>query len=151
QTRVHEGFLLERGPDCFLSAKPAGLDLLRDLGLQDEALFTKPEFRRSFVLRGSALIPIPDGLYLMAPSRIRNFLGSPLLSFSGKLRAMADLIIPRRPSDGDESLASFVTRRLGREVLDRIAQPMIGGIYGTDPERLSLQATMPKFLEWERS
>ena len=87
----------------------------------------------------------------MAPTRVGSVLRSPVFSWAGKLRMALEPLVPRRSDDGDESLASFVRRRLGREVLERVAQPLIGGIYASNPETLSLAATMPRFLEMERN
>ncbi|NIT60789.1 MAG: protoporphyrinogen oxidase, partial [Aliifodinibius sp.] len=100
--------------------------------------------RGTSILRQGKLISVPEGFLMLAPSKILPFLGSPLFSWKGKLRMLMDTIIPKKES-GDESVASFVRRRLGKEALERIAQPMIGGIYTGDPERLSLRATMPQF------
>ncbi len=149
ETQAREGFLLELGPDCFISDKPAGLALAEALGLEKEMIGTHPAHRRSFVLRGRELLTVPEGFYLMAPTSIWPFLRSRILSWPGKLRAGLDVVIPRKILD-DESLGSFVRRRLGQEVLERIAQPMIGGIYGANPDALSLRATMPRFLELEK-
>lgn len=151
QSSRQDGFLLEHGPDSIIRAKPAGLALWRDLGLEDELQATEPGARRALIARGDRLHPVPEGLYLLAPGRIRPFVTSPLLSWRGKLRALGDLLLPRRAADaGEESLATFVRRRLGREVLERIAQPLVGGIYTADPERLSLDAAMPQVAQWER-
>jgi oxygen-dependent protoporphyrinogen oxidase len=144
------GLLLERGPDSMISEKPWGLELCEELGLGSELIGTREGGRRSFIARGRKLVAVPEGFYLLAPSRLAPLLLSPLFSTPGKLRMAADLFIPRRRGDGDESLANFVRRRLGREALERAAQPMVGGIYTADPETLSLQATMPRFLEMER-
>ncbi len=145
-----EGFLLELGPDCFITEKPRGIGLCQDLGLAGELISTRPDKRRSFILRNGVFYPVPEGFYLMGPTRTRPFLESGLLSWRGKFRALCEPLIPSRPPT-DESLASFVRRRFGQELLDRMAQPLIAGIYGADPERLSLRATFPKFLEMERT
>ncbi|MEK7766927.1 MAG: protoporphyrinogen oxidase [bacterium] len=150
RTTRREGFLLEAGPDSFITIKPWGLDLIRRLGLGGEIVGTNPSLRRSFVIKRSRLLPIPEGFYLLGPTRILPFVISPLLSWPGKWRALADLWLPRGPAVEDESLASFVTRRFGREMLDRIAQPMVAGIYTADPRTLSLRATFPAFLEMEK-
>ncbi|MFH1017915.1 MAG: protoporphyrinogen oxidase [Pseudomonadota bacterium] len=142
-------FLFEGGPDCFISEKKAGIRLTHDLGLDGELLGTTPQFRAGFILSRGKLRPVPQGLYLMAPSALLPFARSPLMSWRGKLRAGMDLFLPRNPPKEDESLASFVRRRLGKEMLEKVAQPMISGIYTADPEKLSLRATMPQFLEWE--
>ncbi|MBV8084067.1 MAG: protoporphyrinogen oxidase [Chloroflexi bacterium] len=148
-TERRQGYLMEAGPDNFLD-KGVMLPLCAELRLTDQLIQVRPEARRSLIARGERLLPIPDGLYLMAPGAIRPFLRSPAVSALGKLRMLLDLALPPRRSAGDESLAGFVRRRLGREALDRLAQPLLGGIYGADPERLSLAATMPQFLEMER-
>jgi oxygen-dependent protoporphyrinogen oxidase len=150
QSRSRDGFLLEMGPDCFISEKPRGIGLCKELGLGEELIGTRPEFRRSFILREGRFHPVPEGFYLMGPSRYGPFLRSGLLSWSGKFRAMMEPLIPSRPQT-DESLASFVRRRFGQEMLDWMAQPLVAGIYGASPEALSLRATFPKFLELERT
>ena len=148
-TTNRDGFVLESGPDTVFTDKPWGLDLLRRLGLGEQIIGTSEAHRRTFVVRDGALHPLPEGFALLGPTRPWPFLQSGLLSWRGKARAALDLALPRgRPAD-DESLASFVRRRFGQEFLDRLAQPMIGGIYGADPERLSLRATFPQFLQME--
>ena len=149
-TEHRDGFLVEKGPDCFITEKPWALDLCRRLGLEDQVIGTNPECRRSFVLLRGRILPIPEGYQLMAPGRLWPFATTPILSLAGKLRAACDLILPRGAPRDDESLASFVRRRFGSEVLERLAQPLVAGIYNADPERLSLRATMPRFLEMER-
>ncbi|MGH9869417.1 MAG: protoporphyrinogen oxidase [Candidatus Polarisedimenticolia bacterium] len=144
-TLARDGFLIEEGPDSILTDKPWGRRLAERVGLGAHLIGTREGRRRSFVLRRGRLIPTPEGFYLLAPSRFAPFLSTPLFSLRGKARMALDLVIPRRPPGGDESVGSFVRRRLGREALERIAQPMIAGIYGADPETLSLQATFPRF------
>ncbi|HYN84664.1 MAG TPA: protoporphyrinogen oxidase [Pyrinomonadaceae bacterium] len=158
RTERRDGFLLEAGPDAFIREKPAALELAKRLGLDSRLIETNPEHRRSFVARGRRLHPTPAGFQLVAPSRLRPFFASGIFSWPGKARMALDLVLPRRARRGgagddtdDESLASFVRRRLGREALERMAQPMVGGIYTADPELLSLRATMPRFLEMVRA
>jgi oxygen-dependent protoporphyrinogen oxidase len=151
-TDQREGFLLERGPDSFISEKPEAVALAKRLGIEARLIETNPEQRRSFIVRGGRLRPVPEGFQLLAPSRIWPFLTTDIFSLAGKVRMSADLFLPRQTTNGtnDESLASFVRRRLGREALERMAQPMVGGIYTADPETLSLRATLPRFLDMER-
>lgn len=146
-----QGFIAEGGADSFLTEKPWALHLARRLGLEHQLIATRAQFRRTLVVRSGALIEIPEGFSLLAPARMLPMLRSPLLSPRGKLRLMIEPLLPRRAAKGDddESLASFVTRRLGREVLERIAQPLAGGIYTADPAQLSLHATLPRFAEME--
>jgi oxygen-dependent protoporphyrinogen oxidase len=145
-----DGFTREMGPDSFITNKPWALDLCHRLGLDDQLLETDASHRRSFVVRNGRLAPVPDGLVLMAPRRIMPILTTPILSLPGKLRFLMDLVIPRRDEESDESLASFVRRRLGREALDRLIQPLVAGIYTADPNDLSLKATLPQFIAMER-
>ena len=151
ETSSREGFLLEGGPDSFISEKPAALELSRRLGIVQEVIGTNEKFRRSFIYKNGKLVRVPEGFYLIAPSQVGAFLQTPLLGWATKLRMGCELFIPKRPGGGDESVGSFVRRRFGETTLREIAQPMIGGIYTADPERLSLEATMPQFLEMERT
>ncbi|MGE3538117.1 MAG: protoporphyrinogen oxidase [Candidatus Tectimicrobiota bacterium] len=149
-TAYEQDCVLEQGPDCFLAAKPWGMRLCEDLGLTSEMIGTTAQHRQSFIVRDGRLLPVPQGFYLMVPGSCWSLLTTPVFSWPGKLRMALDLVLPRRQEPGDESLAAFVTRRLGREALERMAQPMIGGIYTADPQYLSMQATMPQFLEMEQ-
>ena len=152
QTTHRDGFLLERGPDSFISEKPEALQLAKRLGLESQLIQTNEEYRRSFIVRNGRLRAVPEGFQLLAPSRLWPFLTSDIFSLGAKARIAMDLFLPRKGTNGtqDESLASFVRRRLGQEALDRMAQPMVGGIYTADPETLSLRATLPRFLDMER-
>lgn len=149
-TEYQDGFLLEQGPDAFVTTKPWALQLCRDLGLADQLIRPNLDNPRSFIVRNGRLCPIPEGFYLMAPSSLWPFLINPIFSWRGKLRMAMDLFLPAKETDTDESLQNFVVRRLGREAFERMAQPMIGGIYSADPQKLSLKATMPHFLELEQ-
>src|SRR5687768_825662 len=150
ETRNRDGFLLEGGPDSFISEKPEAVALAKRLGLESRLIETNEQLRRSFIVRNGRLRPVPEGFQLLAPSRVWPFITTDIFSLSGKLRMAADLLLPRQNGTLDESLASFVRRRLGREALERMAQPMVGGIYTADPETLSLRATLPRFLDMER-
>ncbi len=144
------GFLIEGGADSFLTEKPWAMDLALRLGLEGRLIRTRDEQRRTFVVHAGALHPLPEGFLMMAPTKLAPLLASRLFSPAGKLRMALDLVLPRRSARGDESLDAFVRRRLGREALERAAQPLVGGIYTADPTRLSLAATMPRFVEMER-
>lgn len=143
-------YLIERGADSFITNKPAGVNLCRKLGLEADLIGTDEKNRRSLILSRGKPIETPAGLNLIAPGSAWSILKTPILSLKGKLRVLCEPFIQRRPEYGDESLGSFTRRRLGQEMLDRIVQPMVGGIYTADPEKLSLQATLPRFLEMER-
>jgi oxygen-dependent protoporphyrinogen oxidase len=149
-TTTRDGFILEAGADSFLSEKPAGLALVDRLGISGELIQTREQFRRTYVIRNGRLMEIPAGFSLLAPTYFAPILRTRILSPWGKLRIMIEPFVPRRRDEADESLAAFVKRRLGREALVRIVQPLAAGIYTADPERLSAQATMPRFVEMER-
>jgi len=151
ETRNRDGFLLEGGPDSFISEKPEAVALVKRLGLESQLIQTNEQHRRSFIVRNGRLRPVPEGFQLLAPSRVWPFITTDIFSLAGKLRIAADLLLPRQNGNEDESLASFVRRRLGQEALERMAQPMVGGIYTADPETLSLRATLPRFLEMEKT
>lgn len=149
-------FIIEGGPDSFITQKPAALALCRELGLEDRVVGTNDAHKAVFVLNRGRLVPLPDGVLLVVPTQFLPFVLSPLISPLGKLRMGLDLVI-RRPRTlagptgcSDESLASFIRRRLGQEALEKIAEPLMAGIHVADPERLSLQATFPRFAEIER-
>jgi len=149
-SEVHDGFVIEGGPDSILSEKPAGLALCERLGLAHHLIPTREEMRRTYIAFNGQLHALPDGFLLLAPTRFWPLAVSRLFSPLGKLRMALDLVLPRGAPRRDESLASFVRRRLGREALERVAQPLVGGIYTANPETLSLAATMPRFLEMEQ-
>jgi oxygen-dependent protoporphyrinogen oxidase len=150
RTVVREGFVMETGADSFLTEKPWAAQLASRLGLESELIPTRAEFRKTYVVRRGRLVQIPVGFSLLAPMHLWPVITSPLFSPWGKLRMALEPMIPKRAAASDESLASFVTRRLGGEVLARVAQPLAGGIYTADPSELSMRATMPRFVEMER-
>src|SRR5260221_5296407 len=143
------GFVLEAGPDSFLSAKPRGLGLCRELGLADRLHGTNEKTRRTYVLRGGRLYDLPEGLSGLVPSRLGPLARSGLLSPWGKLRMAGDFFIPPRSADGDESVAAFVQRRLGLEAYERLIEPLLSGIYAGDGSQLSLAATFPQLRQTE--
>ncbi len=148
-TEAVEGFILEGGPDSFLTEKPWALELSRTLGLDRQLIGTNEAYRRTYIVRDNNLYPLPDGFLLLAPTKLWPFALSPLFSWRGKLRMAAEIFLPRQASRNDESLAAFVVRRFGREALARVAQPLVGGIYLADARKLSLRSTMPRFLVME--
>ena len=150
ETIRRDGFVIETGADSFLSEKPAAAELARRLGLGDELIPTREIYRKTYVVRAGRLVEIPTGFSLLAPAHLGPIFRSALFSPLGKLRIAMEPYIGARTGDDDESLDSFVTRRLGHEVLDRVAQALAGGIYTADPKRLSMAATMPRFVEMER-
>lgn len=153
-TIAHDESLLEQGADSFLLKTPFALDLCRELDLADELIPTNEQHRRALVVRDGRLVPVPEGFVLMKPQNLGAMLKSPLFGPLSKLRLLAEPLAPvpaavNRPGY-DESVASFATRRLGREVYERLVEPLIAGIYVADANKLSLAATYPEFLEAER-
>jgi protoporphyrinogen/coproporphyrinogen III oxidase len=150
RTESADGFLIEAGPDSMLAQKPDAVSLCRELGLADRLVPTNPHQRTVYVLRHGRLRALPDGMVLAIPTRIAPFARSPLFSWPAKLRMGLDLVVPRRGDRGDESIGSFLRRRLGQESVDVLGEPLLAGIHAGDPERLSMQANFPRFVELER-
>lgn len=150
QTTHKDGFLIEGAADNFITASPSAIALCKELGLGDDLIGTNPDQRGAMVVSRGKLEKIPEGFVVMAPSRIWPLLSTKILSPMGKLRSGCEIFIPRKRASNDESLKSFICRRFGQEMFDRLVQPLVGGIYTADPNRLSVGATMPRFLEMER-
>lgn len=145
-------FIVDHGADMLTTNPPAAIELCRQLGV--EGRLQQPELagRGAMIARGNRLIPIPEGFVLMRATQVMSMLSTPLLSAGGKLRLLAErLITPRDPAAEDESVGSFVTRRLGRECLDNIVSPLVAGIYTADVHRLSMAATMKPLWDMESS
>lgn len=149
-TLHRDGFVIEKGPDSFLARKLAMYDLAKELGLENELTATNPGAKKTYILHGRKLHPMPPGLVLGVPTEIAPFVKTGLLSWGGKLRALLDLVLPVRKEQGDESLGGFLERRVGTQVMRRIAEPLLAGIYAGDLKKLSLQATFPQFAASER-
>lgn len=144
-------FLVEAGPDSFITEKPWALQLCERIGLTSHLVSTQSAYQKIYVVHDGTLIQLPEGFFLLAPTRLWPFIQTQLFSWPGKLRMGLELLVPRGEVNGDESLGAFVRRRFGSEALERVAQPMVGGIYASDPDKLSLTATMPRFKEMERN
>ncbi len=150
ETVTRDGFQMESGPDMFITERPEALNLSRRLNLEPELLPVTEGHAQSCVLYRGKLRPIPRGFYLIASGQPALLWALPFIGPLGKARMLLEPWVPVRRQDGDESVGHFIRRRFGSEALKRIGQPMIGGIYTADPDKLSLQATFPKFLEMER-
>ena len=149
-TERREGFLLERGADSFSTENPAGLLLAVELGLQDQLIPAHVE-RGVLIWWDDRCHPLPPGLSRLAEGRVRDLLRSSLLTRAGKIRASLERVEPRRQPRIDESISSFVTRRFGRQVLERVGDPMLAGFYRGDPDQLGIRYTFPELLELEQS
>jgi oxygen-dependent protoporphyrinogen oxidase len=144
-----DGFLVETGPDSFISYRPAALDLVRELGL-GEAIIRPTEPRTVQIRTGGRFRRLPDGMGLVLPTRMRPFVTTDLFSLSDKLRMGLDLVLPRTDLDRDIAVGTFLRRRLGGALVERLAGPLIGGVYGTPVDELSLLAVVPQLRDAER-
>ena len=142
-------FIVEGGPDSFITQKPWGAALARELGLGETLIGTNERLKQTYVLNKGKATPLPDGVLMIVPTKFKPFIFSPLISPWGKLRMGMDLFIPRRKDARDETLAEFVRRRLGNEALDKIAEPLMSGIYNAEADKQSVLATFPRFRELE--
>jgi oxygen-dependent protoporphyrinogen oxidase len=142
-------FIVEGGPDSFITQKPWGATLARELGLGETLIGTNERLKQTYVLNKGKATPLPDGVLMIVPTKVKPFIFSPLISPWGKLRMGMDLFIPRRKDAGDETLSEFVRRRLGSEALDKIAEPLMSGIYNAEADKQSVLATFPRFRELE--
>jgi oxygen-dependent protoporphyrinogen oxidase len=150
RTDVVHGCVLEAGPDSFLSAKPWAMELIRELGLAEEVIGSNDHLRVTYVWKGGRLMPLPDGLMLMIPTRILPMVSTGLLSWPTKIRMGLEWL--RRPahrSQEDRSVSDFVADHYGREAVDYLAEPLLAGVYGGDPSKLSVASVLPRFVELE--
>ena len=142
-------FIIEGGPDTFLATKPYATALCKELGLGDRLHGTNPKQKNTYVLHHNRLEPLPDGLAMMIPTNVGSILKSQLVSWFGKARMGLDFIQPAKAVDGDESLGTFVSRRLGREAYENLIEPLMSGIYAGDGDQLSLASTFPYLRDLE--
>ena len=145
-----DGFVIDGGPDALLIQKPDGIKLCEELGLGDRLVSTKPP-RLAYIQRGGQLHALPAASVLGIPTRVGPFVSTRLFSWLGKLRMAAELFVPARRDEGDESIGSFMTRRFGREATTYLAEPLLAGIHAGDVDRLSIRALFPRFVEAERT
>lgn len=151
RTEYIQGCLVEAGPDSFITEKPWATDLCRELGLSDQLIGSNDADRKTYILVRGRLIPMPDGLMFMVPTKIMPTGFSPLFSWITKLRMAQELLHPPRAADSDESVASFVERHYGLEMVGRLADPLLSGVYGGEAASLSVRAVLPRFAEMERT
>ncbi len=156
KTERRDGYVLEAGPDSFLAAKPDARLLCQDLGIADQLISSNDFQRKTYILVKGRLVPIPEGLEFMVPTRILPMAATPLFSFTTKLRMMAELFSSdgsqsqyKDNEDEDESVADFVRRHFGQQMVDRVAEPLLAGVYGGNAENLSVRAVLPRFAEME--
>jgi len=151
RTEYIDGCVVEAGPDSFITEKPWAADLSRALGLGDQLIGSNDADRKTYILTKGRLVVMPDGLMFMVPTKILPTGLSPLFSWKAKLRMTQELFHPPRAVDHDESVAAFVERHYGPEMVDRLADPLLSGVYGGEAANLSVRAVLPRFAEMERT
>ena len=149
QSEIVNGAVLELGPDSFLTEKPAAAELCRELGIADQLTPSNDAARKTFVVVRNRLVPLPDGLMFLIPTKLIPTALTRLFSPMTKMRMALELLHPPRPSDHDESVAALVERHFGQEAVDRLADPLLSGIFGGDASQLSARTVLPKLVEME--
>jgi oxygen-dependent protoporphyrinogen oxidase len=149
RTERIDGLVIDGGPDAFVITKPHATALCKELGLGDRLIGTTAENRKVYILHAGRLHALPEGMVLTVPSRVMPMVKTKLLSWRAKARMALDLVLPKRADKADESIGAFMRRRLGSEVTERIAEPLLGGIFAGDVEALSARATFPQLVELE--
>src|SRR5215469_13907298 len=145
-----EGCLVEAGPDSFLTEKPWALTLCKELGIDDQLIGSNDAQRKTYIVVNNRLVPMPDGLLFMVPTKLVPTALSPLFSWRTKLRMARELMHPPRPMENDETVGEMVERHFGAELVDRLADPLLSGVYGGDANKLSARAVLPRFVEMEQ-
>src|SRR5580658_10742892 len=143
------GAVIEKGPDSFISEKPAAAELCRELGLGDQLTPSNDSARKTWIVVRNRLVPLPDGLMFLIPTKLVPTALTRLFSLRTKIRMALELLHPPRPSEIDESVAALVERHFGAEAVDRLADPLLSGIYGGDAAQLSAQTVLPRLVEME--
>ncbi|MCL2402716.1 MAG: protoporphyrinogen oxidase [Coriobacteriia bacterium] len=144
--------IADGGSDSYLSRKTASMSrVARYMGTEDELIGTDESKKQTFIVKGGKLVPLPDGIMMFAPTKILPMATTKLYSWPAKFRMALDIIMPRRKraQGEDESIGSLVRRRLGNECYERLAEPLTGGINGSDPDTMSTLGTYPMLLEME--
>lgn len=151
ETKLVDDCIVDSGPDSFITNKPGMLTLSKELGIESRIVTVNQVNRGALIVSKGKLVPLPAGFIMLAPSTLTSFFQSSVLSWAGKLRSALDLVLPPRKDLADESLAAFVRRRFGQELLDKLAQPMVAGVYVGDAEKLSAAHVAARFVEMERT
>jgi len=149
KTEYAHGCILEGGPDSFMAAKPQAMELIREVGLAGEVINSNDHLRKTYILKKGKLIPMPDGLMMMVPTKIMPLIATPLLSWGCKIRMGLEML--RRPTGKreDRSVADFLIDHYGEEALDYLAEPLLAGVYGGDPRQMSVNSVLARFVEME--
>jgi oxygen-dependent protoporphyrinogen oxidase len=147
QTERVNGCVIEGGPDSWLAAKPAAMDLARELGIASEVIGSNDHLRKTFIRKNGRMVAMPDGLMMLAPTKVWPMVTTPLLGWSSKIHMGLEWFRSPKPLAADQSVAEFVREHYGQEVVDYLAEPLLSGIYGGDPEQMSVRAVLPRFAQ----
>ncbi len=150
ETQNWEHCVFDTGPDSFISQKPELLTLIKELGMGDEVIGSNDHQRTTYIVKKGRLIALPDGVMMIVPSKVMPMVKSPLLSWGTKIRMGMELLRKPNGNSGDRSVAEFVVDHFGQETLDYLAEPLLSGVYGGDPAKLSIASVLPRFLEMEK-
>ena len=150
ETRTSEGCSLECGPDSFLAVKPEAVALIKELGFGDEVIGSNDHQRTTYILKHGRLVPLPEGVMMIVPSRVMPMVKTSLVGWGTKIRMGLEYFRKPGASVGDRSVADFVTDHFGSETLDYLAEPLLSGVYGGDPAQLSIASVLPRFVEMEK-
>ncbi len=150
QTERVEGCTIEGGPDSFLAAKPEALAMIRELGLEGEVISSNDRQRKTYIRKGGRMIPMPNGLIMMVPTKIIPMALSGLLGWGTKIRMGLEVFRKPGPAQPDRSVADFIRDHYGQEAVDYLAEPLLSGVYGGDPRNLSVNSVLPRFADLER-
>jgi protoporphyrinogen/coproporphyrinogen III oxidase len=149
QTERTNGFVIDGGPDAFVVSRPHATALCRELGLGDRLIGTSERARKVYIRQNGVEHLLPEGVVLGIPTRLGPLVRTPLFSWGAKMRMGLDLVLPRRRGGADESVGNFMRRRLGREAVERLAEPLLGGIFAGNVETLSVRAAFPQLIDLE--
>jgi oxygen-dependent protoporphyrinogen oxidase len=149
RTTTQQGCLLEAGPDSFLSTKPAAMELIREVGLEHQVIGSNDRLRTVYILKRGKLVPLPDGMTMMVPTKLMPLVATPLLSWGTKLRMGVEFLRRSNGSQPDRSVYDFLRDHYGEEAIDYLAEPLLAGVYGGDPKQLSANSVLPRFVEIE--
>lgn len=150
RTELRDSYVLEAGPDSFLTMKPDGAQFCRDVGIADQLISSNDADRKTYIVVKGRMVPIPDGLEFMVPTRVMPMATTPLFSWSTKIGMARELLLRNGAAKEDESVAEFVRRHFGQEMVDRVAEPLLAGVYGGNADQMSVRAVLPRFAEMER-
>ena len=144
-----EGCVVEGGPDSFLTEKPAAAQLCRELGIADQLLPSNDAERKTYIVVKNRLVPLPDGLMFMVPTKLLPTAFTRLFSWPTKIRMAREYLFPPKPAVEDESVADMTRRHFGQETVDRLVSPLLSGVYGGDATQLSVRAVLPRMVQME--